>query len=91
MPELPEVETVRRRLAPVLEGRSLERVEIHDARLTRPEDPLEVATELVGERVRALDRRGKYLIVRFESGRALLIHLRMTGSLLREPVDASHV
>jgi formamidopyrimidine-DNA glycosylase len=91
LPELPEVETVRRRLAPVLEGRELERVEIHDARLTRPEDPLEVATELVGERVAQLDRRGKYLIVRFESGRALLIHLRMTGSLLRDPVDASHV
>ena len=50
-----------------------------------------VATELVGERVAALDRRGKYLIVRFESGRALLIHLRMTGSLLSDPQDASHV
>jgi formamidopyrimidine-DNA glycosylase len=81
MPELPEVETVRRRLAPVLEGRRLERVEITDARLTRPFDPDQVARELEGERVRVLDRRGKYLIVRFESGRALLIHLRMTGSL----------
>ena len=82
MPELPEVETVRRRLEPVLAGRRLERVEILDPRLTRPEDPLEVATELVGERVEAVDRRGKYLVVRFESGRALLVHLRMTGSLL---------
>jgi formamidopyrimidine-DNA glycosylase len=82
MPELPEVETVRRRLAPVLEGRRFERVEIADPRLTRPEDPLEVAHELEGERVAAVDRRGKYLIVRFESGRALLIHLRMTGTVL---------
>ena len=82
MPELPEVETVRRRLEPVLAGRRLERVEILDPRLTRPEDPLEVATELVGERVDAVDRRGKYVVVRFESGRALLVHLRMTGSLL---------
>jgi len=82
MPELPEVETVRRRLAPVLEGRTLERVEIADARLTRPLDPLEVAAELEGERVAAVDRRGKYLILRFDSGRALLVHLRMTGSLL---------
>ena len=81
MPELPEVESVRRRLAPVLEGRTLERVEIIDARLTRPFAPDEVARELEGERVAAVDRRGKYLIVRFESGRALLIHLRMTGSL----------
>jgi formamidopyrimidine-DNA glycosylase len=81
MPELPEVETVRRRLAPVLEGRSFEHVEIGDARLTRPHDPVEVARELEGERVTLVDRRGKYLIVRFESGRALVIHLRMTGSL----------
>ena len=82
MPELPEVETVRRRMAPVLEGRRFERVTIDDPRLTRPEDQQEVARELEGERVTAVDRRGKYLIVRFESGRALLIHLRMTGSVL---------
>jgi formamidopyrimidine-DNA glycosylase len=91
VPELPEVETVRRAIAPALEGRTLAHVEIEDARLTRPEDPLLVATELTGELVDRVDRRGKYLIVRFESGRALLIHLRMTGSLLRDPVDASHV
>jgi formamidopyrimidine-DNA glycosylase len=82
VPELPEVETVRRRLEPLLVGRRLDRVEILDSRLTRPLDPLEVAAELSGERVQAVDRRGKYLVVRFESGRALLIHLRMTGSLL---------
>ena len=87
MPELPEVETVRRRLAPVLEGRTLAEVEISDARLTRPLDPAEVAAELRGERVAVVDRRGKYLIVRFESGRALLVHLRMTGSFLHSPAD----
>ena len=81
MPELPEVETVRARLAPVVEGRRFDRVEITDPRLTRPYDPDVVARELEGERVKSLDRRGKYLIVRFESGRSLLIHLRMTGSL----------
>ncbi|HEV7640998.1 MAG TPA: bifunctional DNA-formamidopyrimidine glycosylase/DNA-(apurinic or apyrimidinic site) lyase [Gaiellaceae bacterium] len=81
MPELPEVETVRRRLAPALEGHRFEHVEIADPRLTRPHDPFEVARELQGERVTKVDRRGKYLIVRFESGRVLLIHLRMTGSL----------
>jgi formamidopyrimidine-DNA glycosylase len=81
MPELPEVETVRTRIAPVLEGRRFERVEINDPRLVRPHDPAAVAAELVGERVAAVERRGKYLIVRFDSGRALLIHLRMTGSL----------
>jgi formamidopyrimidine-DNA glycosylase len=82
MPELPEVETVRAWLEPKLVGRRLDRVEIHDSRLTRPFDPAEVAAELQGEQVAALDRRGKYLVVRFESGRVLLIHLRMTGQLL---------
>jgi formamidopyrimidine-DNA glycosylase len=85
MPELPEVESVRLRLAPLLEGRRFERVEIADPRLTRPSDPTKVARALRGERVAGLDRRGKYLIVRFESGRALLIHLRMTGSLRHAP------
>jgi formamidopyrimidine-DNA glycosylase len=81
MPELPEVETVRAQLEPMLTGRRFERVEISDARLVRPYDPAEVAAELEGERVAAVERRGKYLIVRFETGRVLLIHLRMTGSL----------
>jgi formamidopyrimidine-DNA glycosylase len=85
MPELPEVESVRRQLEPALVGRRFERVSIDDARLVRPYDPAEVAAELQGERVGALERRGKYLIVRFESGRVLLIHLRMTGSLLHAP------
>src|SRR5919201_993749 len=82
MPELPEVETVRARLEPKLVGRRFQRVEIFDERLTRPFDSAGVAAELEGERVAALDRRGKYLVVRFESGRVLLIHLRMTGNLL---------
>ena len=82
MPELPEVETVRTRLEPALVGRRVEHVEIDDPRLTRPFDPAGVAAELEGERIVALDRRGKYLVVRFESGRVLLIPLRMTGTLL---------
>src|SRR2546423_3130526 len=85
MPELPEVETVRTRLEPVLTGRRFTRVEIHDPRLVRPYEPTEVAAELEGERVAAVERRGKYLAVRFESGRVLLIHFRMTGSLLSAP------
>jgi formamidopyrimidine-DNA glycosylase len=81
MPELPEVETIRLALQPHLVGRRFERVDINDPRLVRPFEPTAVAAELEGERVAALDRRGKYLVVRFESGRVLLIHLRMTGSL----------
>jgi formamidopyrimidine-DNA glycosylase len=82
MPELPEVESVRRQLEPVLVGRRFERVRVDDPRLVRPYEPVEVAAELEGERVTAVERRGKYLVVRFESNRVLLIHLRMTGSLL---------
>ena len=81
MPELPEVETVRASLEPAVVGRRFDRVEIADPRVTRPLDPDEVAAELHGEVVQALERRGKYLVFRFRSGRVLLIHLRMTGSL----------
>lgn len=92
MPELPEVESIRRQLAPALAGRRFEHVTIDDPRLVRPYEPAEVAAELEGERVAAVERRGKYLVVRFESGRVLLIHLRMTGGLLHatagsRPVD----
>ena len=82
MPELPEVETIRSRLAPGLTGRTLDRVEIRDPRLTRPEAPELVAASLEGERVADVRRRGKYLVVVFESGRHLLVHLRMTGNVL---------
>jgi formamidopyrimidine-DNA glycosylase len=82
VPELPEVETIRSRLAPGLTGRTFDRVEIRDVRLTRPEPPEVVAAALQGERVADVRRRGKYLIVAFESGRHLLVHLRMTGNVL---------
>ena len=89
MPELPEVETVRRALEPALVGRTIERAEIADARLTRPEEPQLVAAELDGERVATVERRGKYLVIRFESGRALLVHLRMTGSFRTAPAGGA--
>jgi formamidopyrimidine-DNA glycosylase len=85
MPELPEVETIRAQLAPRLEGRVLARVEILDPRLTRPHDLFEVVEELEGDRVVAVERRGKYLVLRLESGYALLVHLRMTGGFGFEP------
>ena len=87
MPELPEVETIRAQLAPRLEGRTLTRVEILDPRLTRPYDLFEVAEELEGDTVVAVERRGKYLLLRLESGLGLLVHLRMTGSFGFTPVS----
>lgn len=80
MPELPEVETIRLGLAPVLTGRRFEEVRILDARLTRPEPPEEVEARLTSQRVETVRRRGKYLIVELSSGDHLLVHLRMTGS-----------
>jgi len=81
VPELPEVETIRAGIAPVLAGARITSATISDPRLVRPLPPDMVAAELVGERIETVERRGKYLIVRFESSRVLLIHLRMTGSL----------
>jgi formamidopyrimidine-DNA glycosylase len=86
VPELPEVETIRAQLEPRLVGRTLARVEILDPRLTRPADLFEVAEELEGDAVAAVERRGKYLLLRLESGLGLLVHLRMTGSFGFTPV-----
>jgi formamidopyrimidine-DNA glycosylase len=93
VPELPEVETIRRGLEPFVVGRRIEHAAISDPRLTRPFDPDEVARQIQGERIVGLDRRGKYLVVRFESGRFLLIHLRMTGNFRvagSKPADGPH-
>ncbi|MGD0166260.1 MAG: bifunctional DNA-formamidopyrimidine glycosylase/DNA-(apurinic or apyrimidinic site) lyase [Gaiellaceae bacterium] len=83
MPELPEVESIRRSLEPLIAGRRIVRAEILDPRLVQPEPASAIAGRLAGERIATLGRRGKYLIVGMESGRSLVVHLRMTGSLRR--------
>jgi formamidopyrimidine-DNA glycosylase len=88
VPELPEVETERGRLAARLEGRRIVAATIDDPRLTRPDEPAWIAARLSGERVGAVDRRGKYLVVHLTGGQVLLVHLRMTGGFRYEP--ASH-
>ncbi len=80
MPELPEVETIRRELEPVLLGRKIVHAEIGDPRLTRPIAPGELAVALTRQEIASLDRRGKYLLFCFESDKTLAVHLRMTGS-----------
>jgi len=82
MPELPEVETVRRRLAPHVEGRAIEAVEVRDPRLVGRDDPRRVEGRLRGRTVTALDRRGKYLLFRLAGDETLISHLRMTGNWL---------
>jgi formamidopyrimidine-DNA glycosylase len=88
MPELPEVETIRRQLAPVLEGRRLEHIDVRDPRWCDPAPPEAVSDALDGRRVETLGRRGKYLIASFEDDVHLVMHLRMTGNLLLVPADA---
>ena len=83
MPELPEVETVRTRLAPDVEGRTIVRARVDDTRLVRPELPELVAAALTGASIERVDRRGKYLLLRLAGGETLAVHLRMTGNLLR--------
>src|ERR1035438_1669650 len=85
MPELPEVETVRRQLAPLVEGMTLARMEILDPRVSRPRSPEELTAALVGRRIETLGRRGKYLLWSFEGDVHLAQHLRMTGVVLSEP------
>ncbi|MGZ4276648.1 MAG: bifunctional DNA-formamidopyrimidine glycosylase/DNA-(apurinic or apyrimidinic site) lyase [Solirubrobacteraceae bacterium] len=85
MPELPEVETIRRQLAPLVEGRVIERLEISDPRWCLPLDPAAVRDAVEGRRVERLARRGKYLIWELEEDVFLLGHLRMTGTLLYDP------
>jgi formamidopyrimidine-DNA glycosylase len=94
VPELPEVEYVRRRLRRVMEDARIERV------LTRRPDlryplPGDFAARLEGQTVRALTRRGKYLLAELSSGDTLLMHLGMTGSFRvsrpgREPEPITH-
>jgi formamidopyrimidine-DNA glycosylase len=84
MPELPEVETIRRQLAPLVEGRRLRRIEILDPRWSRPLAPAELAEALEGRRVLSLGRRGKYLLWSFEEEVFLAQHLRMTGAVLAD-------
>jgi formamidopyrimidine-DNA glycosylase len=85
MPELPEVETIRRQLAPLVEGRRLLRMEILDPRWSHPLAPAELTAALRRRRVESLGRRGKYLVWHFEGDVHLVQHLRMTGAVLCEP------
>jgi formamidopyrimidine-DNA glycosylase len=85
MPELPEVETIRRQLAPIVEGRRIEEVEVLDPRWSRPLAPAALEDALRGRRVERLGRRGKYLLWHLSEDVHLAQHLRMTGSVLAEP------
>ncbi|MFK7867983.1 MAG: bifunctional DNA-formamidopyrimidine glycosylase/DNA-(apurinic or apyrimidinic site) lyase [Roseobacter sp.] len=81
MPELPEVETVRRGLAPVMEGAVIARADVNRPDLRWP-FPKDMAARLTGQRVQRLRRRSKYILADLASGETLLIHLGMSGRML---------
>jgi formamidopyrimidine-DNA glycosylase len=79
MPELPEVETTRRGIAPALIGRRITTVVIRDRRLRWPIDA-DLAASITNQVVRRIERRAKYLLIGFDNG-TLIVHLGMSGSL----------
>jgi formamidopyrimidine-DNA glycosylase len=87
VPELPEVETIRRHLAPHVEGRLVERLEVLDPRWCDPAPPEEVAAAVEGRRIERLSRRGKYLDWELEDEVHIVMHLRMTGNILLVPSE----
>lgn len=91
MPELPEVESLRRSLVPHVVGQKIQSVVVHKPKLVsskgtvrRPSSSKKKKFErgLVGETITQIDRRAKNLIIHFESGKVLLVHLKMTGQLV---------
>ena len=79
MPELPEVEVIRRRLSPLLVGRTIRRVATTRDSYLFLTKPARLRRRLAGRTVEALGRRGKYLVARLDEGSRLVVHLGMTG------------
>ncbi len=88
MPELPEVETIKNELLPYLIGHPITGVILFWEGMVRQPSVEEFCSRLIGQRITDVHRRGKYLIFGLTSGEALIIHLRMTGSLLLKPTSA---
>ncbi|HSG41170.1 MAG TPA: DNA-formamidopyrimidine glycosylase family protein, partial [Thermoanaerobaculia bacterium] len=85
MPELPEVEVLRRSLEPHLVGDRIERVEVLNPSLREPVDAARLRRDVKGRDVLALRRRSKYLLIDLEGGRTLVVHLGMSGRLTLVP------
>jgi formamidopyrimidine-DNA glycosylase len=90
MPELPEVETIRRDLLPLLRGRAFTHVWVSPEapRLVQGPSPADLARLLPGRRIKDVSRRGKFLVFHLSGGLYLVVHLRMTGALLHRPSGA---
>ncbi len=82
MPELPEVETIKRELLPYVCGKKITGVELFWERMLRQPSPQDFQKRIKGQRICDITRRGKYLVFSLESGEWLIIHLKMSGALL---------
>jgi len=82
MPELPEVETIKNELLPYVVGRRVTDITLFWPGIVRQPSVDEFCSRLIGQEITRLSRRGKYLIFSLSSGESLIIHLKMTGSLL---------
>ena len=89
MPELPEVETVRRGLALKMTGRQIVKAELRRADLRRPFPPM-LARTLTGAKIGKLARRGKYILIELDDNGILLLHLGMSGRITAGPAGAPH-
>jgi formamidopyrimidine-DNA glycosylase len=85
MPELPEVETVRRELAPQIIGSRIREVRLGWEGIVRLPSASEFQERVKGQPIKDIDRRGKYLIFKLEDTEMLIVHLKMTGSLIIRP------
>lgn len=87
MPELPEVETIRRVIGPQIQGHTIREVLIRRPEIVAFPEAGEFCRHVSGETIRAAERRGKFLILLLENQSRILLHLRMTGCLLLTPQD----
>ncbi len=88
MPELPEVETIKNELSPHIVGHRLTGVTLFWEKIVRQPSVEEFRSRLTGQRITGIKRRGKYLILSLDSGDSLIIHLKMSGSLLLKTASA---
>jgi len=85
LPELPEVETIKNELSPYVTGRKFAHININDAKPVKRPSVDEFRRKLIGQSINHIERRGKYLIFQLSGSSTLVIHLKMTGSLLLNP------
>ena len=90
MPELPEVETVTRALAPRLTGRRIVTAEFRCLRVLRGGDPDQMSAAIAGKKILGVKRAGKYILIPLQGGQYLTVHLGMTGKLLVGGTPGKH-